>query len=223
MRSWFLRRAFWSTGILALLLLTVLAGCDREQLPTPPTLCTYAASPAEFTPCMQPPAELTMTVLTMPECAWRVSASVPWITVTASQSGQGLGMPRFRVSDNWDAPREGLVVINDTAGGQAISRRVAQAGCLYWVSQEEIAFTASGGSGTFDVLQQSVPNSCGGPLQNACLWSASPDVPWITITSSMPRKGDDPVAFAVAPNTGPARTARITVRDKVVRIVQAGH
>jgi hypothetical protein len=67
-----------------------------------------------------------------------------------------------------------------------------------------------------------VPNTCGGATQDRCLWTAVSDVPWITITSSMPRTGDNPVAFTVAANTGAARTGRITVRDRVVSITQAG-
>lgn len=222
MRSSLLRRAFRSPGLLALSLFTVLAGCDRE-LPTPPTACAYAASPAEFTPCMQASGDFTITVSTTSKCLWHASATVPWITVTASTSGNGPGSARFRVSDNWDAPREGLVVINGAASGQNTSSRVAQAGCLYGVTRDEIQFSASGGSGGFDVVQQSLPIVCGGPRQDACQWSAVADAPWITITTSMPRTGDDPVAFTVAPNAGSARTGTIAVRDKVVRVVQAGH
>jgi hypothetical protein len=48
-------------------------------------------------------------------------------------------------------------------------------------------------------------------------------VPWITVTTTMPQAGDNPVAFTVAANTGGAtRTGRITVRDKVVQITQSG-
>ena len=59
-------------------------------------------------------------------------------------------------------------------------------------------------------------------MQDRCVWSAVSDVPWITITSSMPRAGDNPVAFTVAPNSGTPRTGRITVRGTVVVITQAG-
>jgi Putative binding domain, N-terminal len=39
----------------------------------------------------------------------------------------------------------------------------------------------------------------------------------------MPQQGDNPVSFTVAANgTGSARTGRITVRDKVVQVSQAG-
>ena len=50
--------------------------------------------------------------------------------------------------------------------------RLAQAGCLYGVSRSSFNIPATGGSGTFDVLQQSDPNTCGGATQDRCVWSA---------------------------------------------------
>ena len=100
---------------------------------------------------------------------------------------------------------------------------VAQAGCRYAVSRDAFSFTAAAATGTFDVIQQSDPTECGGPTQDRCLWTATPDVAWITVTSSMPRAGDNPVSFTVAANDGTAsRVGRITVRDKVVLITQGG-
>jgi hypothetical protein len=84
-----------------------------------------------------------------------------------------------------------------------------------------LSFASAGGTGTFDVLQQSDPNTCGGATQDQCLWTAQSTASWITVTSSMPRKGDNPVTFVVARNdTASARTGSITVRDKVVTITQ---
>jgi hypothetical protein len=101
--------------------------------------------------------------------------------------------------------------------------RVLQAGCLYAVSTAAVSVGAAGGPDRFEVLQHSVPNSCGGPLQNACQWSAHSDVSWITITTTMPQAGDNPVSFTVAANDSTsARSGTITVRDKVVRITQSG-
>ena len=126
-------------------------------------------------------------------------------------------------SDNYDAPREGIIMVRwpTPTAGQNI--RVAQAGCLYAVSRSAFSIASSGGSSSFEVYQESEPNTCGGPLQDRCVWTAQPDVPWITITSSMPRSGDNRVSFTVATNDGSAsRVGRITVRDKVVVITQAG-
>ena len=48
-------------------------------------------------------------------------------------------------------------------------------------------------------------------------------MPWITVTTTMPQAGDNPVAFTVAANpSATPRTGRITVRDKVVQITQSG-
>src|SRR6476661_10560781 len=125
--------------------------------------------------------------------------------------------------DNYDAPRDGIVMVRwpTPTAGQNI--RVTQAGCLYAVSRSAFSFTASGGSGTFDVFQQSEPNTCGGATQDRCVWTAQSDVAWITITSSMPRSGDNPVAFAVGVNDSTAaRVGTIVVRDQVVTVTQAG-
>ena len=91
------------------------------------------------------------------------------------------------------------------------------------MSRTAFNFTASAASGTFDVLQQSDPIACGGATQDRCVWSAESDVPWITITTGMPRSGDNPVSFRVVPNDGAtARVGSIRVRDKAVVVTQAG-
>jgi hypothetical protein len=101
--------------------------------------------------------------------------------------------------------------------------RIAQAGCSYGVSPSAFSLGASAGSGTFQVVQQSLPIVCGGATQDACLWTATSTVPWITITTMMPRRGDNPVSFTVAANDGTQpRTGQIQVRDRTVTITQAG-
>ena len=77
-------------------------------------------------------------------------------------------------------------------------------------------------SATFDVVQQSEPTECGGAKQDRCVWSAVADVPWVQITTTMPRVGDDRVSFTVSANvTGQTRTGRISVRDQHVSVIQA--
>jgi hypothetical protein len=125
--------------------------------------------------------------------------------------------------DNYDAPRTGVVMVRWPTPTAGQNVRVAQAGCLYAVTRNAFSFASAGGTGTFDVIQQSDPITCGGATQDRCIWTAASDVPWITVTSSMPRTGDNPVAFSVAANdTTTPREGRITVRDKVVVISQAG-
>jgi Viral BACON domain/Putative binding domain, N-terminal len=184
--------------------------------------CQYSVSPVDFSPCMAQ-FEMTSTIATEAACPWTASTSVPWLTPIGAMSGSGPAVLRFEASSNYDAPRLGQILVRWPAATAGQNLRVAQAGCYYAVSKDTFSFAAGGGSGSFDVIQQSDPYTCGGPLQNGCVWSAVADVPWITITSSMPRVGDDPVGFTVAANaTGAARSGTITVRNKVVRVTQGG-
>ena len=191
---------------------------------TPPApVCEYSVTPVEFTPCMAVSYTMSATITTQDGCTWTAQPDAPWITVTAGQSGSGSGVVSFTVSDNWDAPRQSVVKVRWPTVTAGQNLRVLQAGCFYAVSKSSINVLASGGVERFDVLQQSEPYTCGGATQNACRWTAQSDVPWITVTTSMPQAGDNPVSFTVAANTGTAaRTGRITVRDKVVLITQAG-
>ncbi len=100
--------------------------------------------------------------------------------------------------------------------------QVAQAGCRYAVSTSTITVAAGGGTFSFDVYQQSDPLECGGPLQDRCVWTAKSDASWLTVTTAMPRAGDDRVSFTAAANSGLSRVAAITVRDKSVVVTQAG-
>jgi hypothetical protein len=182
--------------------------------------CQFTVAPVAFDPCM-PASTLRVTVTTDAVCPWTATSAAGWIGVSQT-SGTGSAAVDLSVGDNYDAPREGIVEFRWDTPTLGQNVRVAQAGCVYAVTPDALSFASAGGGGTFDVLQQSIPNVCGGPLQDRCIWSAVSDVPWITITTSMPRAGDNPVTFVVAANDGPARTGRITVRDRVVVIAQAG-
>lgn len=194
------------------------------QAGDPPTpVCEYSVAPVELTPCMSVPYTLTTTVTTQQGCSWTANPDASWITLDGGQSGSGPGTISVRVSDNWDAPRQGVVMVRWPTPTAGQNVRVLQAGCLYAVSTAALSVAAAGGPGRFDVYQESFPNTCGGPLQNACRWSAQSDVSWITITTTMPQAGDNPVSFTVAANDSTsARTGTITVRDKVVRVTQSG-
>jgi hypothetical protein len=183
--------------------------------------CEYQVAPVELRACMATPNELATAVTTQPACPWTVSAAAPWITVSGGALRTGSGEVRFRISENFEAPRAGVVQLRwDTpTAGQNV--HVSQAGCRYAVSQAAISLPSGGGPAFFDVFQQSDPLECGGPLQNGCRWTAEAGASWITITSSMPRTGDDRVSFVVSPNPGPPRSATIAVRDKVVSVTQA--
>ncbi len=184
--------------------------------------CQYSVAPVDVDVCM-PGRTVTAAVTTQDGCTWTAASGASWLNVRDGSEGTGSGVITFEMGDNYDAPRSSTIFVRwpTPTAGQNI--RVAQAGCLYAVSQSTFAFAAAGGPGAFDVFQQSDPNQCGGPLQDRCVWSAVSDSPWITVTITGQRSGDNRVSFTIAPNPGSApRSGSITVRDKVVTITQAG-
>jgi hypothetical protein len=184
--------------------------------------CQYSVAPVQLSSCM-PAGSMSATVTTHAGCAWTVAPNVPWMTIPSGSSGSGSATITIAYSENYDAPREGIAMVRwpTPTAGQNI--RLSQAGCTYAVSSSSFDITASGGSGTFNVLQQSQPTECGGATQDRCVWSAVSDVPWVAVSGSMPRMGDNSVAFTVAANgSTTSRVGRITVRDKVVVISQGG-
>lgn len=185
--------------------------------------CTYSVSPVTLSICMAWSYDLVTAVSTQDGCPWTAASTAGWMTVVEGATGTGTGLVRLRGESNYDARRSGIVEVRwptVTAGQNVV---VDQAGCTYVATPSTFNFTAAAGTGRFDLYQQSDPMECGGPLQNACVWSAVSNVSWITVTSSMPRTGDDPVNFTVAENTSTSpRTGTITVRNRVVTVTQNG-
>ncbi|MGE5361010.1 MAG: BACON domain-containing protein [Bacteroidales bacterium] len=173
-----------------------------------------------------PAIQFTATVTTAAGCTWTASGNASWISVTAGAPGSGTAAFTFAVTANYDAPRSGTVKVRGPNAATGPDVQVAQAGCLYAIadpSPSPLNFAAAGGSGSFGVVTFPNPNTCGGATQDACIWTAQSNASWITVTSGMPRAGDNPVNFTVDRNTtGSPRAGTITVRDKVVQVTQAG-
>jgi hypothetical protein len=167
------------------------AGCETPVEP-PPISCQYVVAPLELAPCM-PATDMSATVFTTTGCAWTAAATAPWVTLTAGSSSSGPAVLRAAVTDNWDAPRVAGLTVRDGLARPVTEIRIVQAGCRYRVSETAFHVGASGGTQTLDVLQQSEPTSCGGPLQNACRWRAEARAAWITVLTPMPRTGYDRV------------------------------
>ena len=185
-------------------------------------ICQYSVAPVDLSICM-PGGSLTAMVTTQAGCTWSATTDAPWVTVRSGATGSGTGAITLSIPDNYDAPRLGVVMVRWPTPTLGQNVRVAQAGCRYAVSDPALSFAAAGGTGSFSVIQQSEPTTCGGPTQDRCVWSAVSNVPWITVAGAMPRAGDDRVTVSVAANGGTAaRVGTISVRDKVVTITQAG-
>jgi hypothetical protein len=182
--------------------------------------CQYSVAPVQLDACM-PAGTATFRITTQASCAWTVTADASWLTVGGA-SGGGTTDVTLTFAENYDAPRSAVAMVRWPTLTQGQNVRLSQAGCVYGVSAAQLNVPAAGSSTAFDVVQQSSSMACGGPTQNACVWTAVSSVSWIVVTTPMPQKGDGRVSLTIAPNnTGQARTGTVTVRDKVVQIAQA--
>jgi hypothetical protein len=137
---------------------------------------------------------VTASVTTQSNCAWSVSPDASWLGVTGSGSRTGSGSITITYADNYAPPRQGIVKVRWDAPTQGQNIIVSQAGCSYSVTRSDFNFGTAGGTGTFNVLQMADPNTCGGPLQDRCVWRAVPTCPDHDHHQHA-SSGDDPVSF----------------------------
>ena len=106
--------------------------------------CAYSVAPVELSACMGS-TELASEIVTQGGCPWTAEAGASWITMTAGASGTGPGTVRFRLSDNWDAPRNAVVMVRWPTPTAGQNLRIAQAGCYYSVTPRHIHLRRDGG------------------------------------------------------------------------------
>ena len=148
----------------------------------------------------------TVGVTAGSDCSWTATSSAPWLTISSGASGTGNGEVQFSVAATTGGTRSATLTI----AGQTFT--VTQGGsCTIGVSTERVAVAALGGAGSVNVTSDA-----------GCAWSATSSAPWLTIASGATGSGNGAVGFTAAPNTGPARTATLTVGGRTVTVDQAG-
>ena len=106
------------------------------------------------------------------------------------------------------AARSGSVTI----AGQAftINQAAFVPPCSFSIAPTNQSVPALGGTGTVTVSTAS-----------GCAWTASSNVPWLTITSGASGTGNGSVGFSVAANVGSSRTGTLTIAGQAFTVTQA--
>jgi hypothetical protein len=159
---------------------------------------------------------ITVTMTQGDECSWTAASDAAFITLTSPASGTGSGTTTFNVARNSGNARTGTL----TVAGQRVTVRQDGVGeppassCTYSISGDtNRTFPASGGAGSVGVaVTQGV----------SCSWSSVSASPFIVMTSGTSGTGSQTVTFAVAPNTGGARTGTLTIAGQTVTVSQEG-
>lgn len=181
--------------------------------------CQFAVEPTQFDMHWHAQPNVEVRLTTAVGCRWAVRSTAAWLTVEGSSDREGSGILRFSTANFLeDATRRAALEFRwDTAtAGQNVW--VDQGGCRYGMDLTPRTYGPAGDPDEMlNVVMQPVSPSCAQP----CPWTATTDVPWIHITSSMPRAGDDVFRYSVDANaTGATRQGRIQVAYLVLVITQ---
>ncbi|MBM3796894.1 MAG: hypothetical protein FJW31_23250 [Acidobacteria bacterium] len=161
--------------------------------------CAVVLSP---TSASLPAAGGSGTIAVAATCTWTASTNENWLRLTTSASTVNFTAE----PNNSGAARIGAIAI----GAQSFTVTQAAGGCAVTVSPASVQIGIAGGSGSLLVS-----------AANGCRWTASPSAAWLTLNPSS-GDGGATVFYNASANTGPARTAAITVNAQSVTVTQAG-
>ena len=151
----------------------------------------------------------TVNVATDGSCDWTAVSNVGWITITSGSSGTGTGVVSYSVSANTSAV--GLTGTL-TIAGQTFTVTEGGVPCTYALSATSAAYSSSGGGGSISV---SAPGGC--------VWTASSNVGWITITSGGSGTGNGTVNYSVSANTtSVGLTGTLTIAGQTFTVTEDG-
>jgi len=190
-------------------LAVVAAGCDSATTST----ITTGPTPAKCQLTLAAPPSIvadggagSITVTGQPECAWTATTQATWISDLTPTSGQGNGKVDFKVAaNNVPTAREAEIVVNDNRV------RVTQdaAPCRFTLTPPTQTVTSDAGTGTVSVA-----------TLTGCTWTAQSNAGWLTITNGATGNGNGTVTYRVSSNSGPQRSAIITVGNSTHTVVQ---
>ena len=146
----------------------------------------------------------SVSVVAPAGCAWTARSDAPWLRIASGASGDGAGTVQYIVAANPGAARSATLEI---AGKTfAVGQPASALACTAWLSPPIAVASSRGGVGSVTIA-----------IGAGCAWTATSQVPWITVTSGPGGTGGGTVTYSVAPGAG-LRTGSITIGGRAFRI-----
>jgi hypothetical protein len=142
-------------------------------------------------------------------CAWNASSSTPWITFTGPPSGTGNGSVTLNITANpGTTPRSATIGI----AGQTVTvnQQSPSNSCPAAVFPSRLS-AGPAARNTFAVFVTAA---------QGCAWSASSNVPWITVSSGASGAARGAVALNIAANPGSERTGTVNIAGQTFTVQQ---
>src|SRR6185295_15866243 len=129
---------------------------------------------------------------------------------TSGASGTGNGTVGYSLTANPNTTQRTATI---TVAGRMFTITQAGVVCSTTISPTASSPTAAGGDGTVSVTANA----------GSCAWTASSNVPWISVTAGTNGTGNGTVAYSVATNTSTSgRTGTMTIGGQTFTATQAG-
>jgi hypothetical protein len=148
----------------------------------------------------------TVNVGTTSGCGWSAITNDQWITITSGASGSAAGTVSFGVSANPGAGRTGSL----TVAGRTVTITQAAQTCSYSISPAQSSADAAGANLTVTVT-----------AGTGCGWTASSNVPWLSVAAGANGVGTGTVTLVVDANGEAARAGTATIAGQSFTVSQA--
>ncbi|MBX3205946.1 MAG: immunoglobulin domain-containing protein [Labilithrix sp.] len=166
--------------------------------------CTASINPSSVTRGAAGGAGSFAITMSSPTCPWTAMSNSPFISGVTG-SGTGSGTINFNVAANPGVARSGTITVN------GLTFTVNQdSGCTASLDPTSATPSAAGGNASFGILMSDA----------SCAWTASTATPWLG-SVTVGGTGSSTVSYVVQPNTGPARSGRITAGGRTFAVDQA--
>ncbi len=167
--------------------------------------CSYSLRPNSYN-AGRNPEDLSVSVTAGSSCAWTATSQSSWMTVIEGQSGSGNGTVRLRIEGNSSTTQRTATA---TIAGRTFTLRQDGAACSYALTPSR----HDAGRGPDDVRI-----SVG--AEPGCQWTAASDAAWASIAEGQSGSGNGTVRVLVEANSGPARTATLTIAGHAFTLTQ---
>jgi uncharacterized protein (TIGR03437 family) len=171
--------------------------------------CVFGANPPNATGSETGGTLSLRVTVNRDGCAWNITTSDSWIIPTPPVSGSLNGSLSYRLEGNFGQPRTGYILAN----GQRI-QTIYQGSpqCTPTLDTSTRFFGYQGGQASASLVEAST-----------CAWSATADVPWISLNcGSSAGKGSATCQINVSPNPGAPRAGNAQIAGRTVAVQQGG-
>jgi carboxypeptidase T len=154
--------------------------------------------------------EGSISFTTPANCPWSAASDASWLVITSAESGNGNTVLTYEVRENFD---ERFRIGTLSIGGRTFTAYQAGMGsgaCNNSIMPVSQSFSNFGGAGTLNIF-----------ATEECVWNATSNVSWITITSSSAGIGNGSISFSVSSNlTSVSRKGVINVAGQTFIVKQ---